>query len=101
MAMQTDVKTTKPLTSSGAFQTQNSNDLPRCRIKGIYAVNGASAGSVVLTDGQSGATLFTLNTATAANAGYTYILVPGEGILAENGVYGTVANAASTVLFYG
>lgn len=101
MAMQTDVKSTQPLTSTGAFKDQNSNDLGRVRIKGIYAVCGASAGSVVITDGASGATLLTLNTPTAANAGSIYMLVPDQGILADNAVYGTVTNTASTVIFYG
>ena len=102
MAMQTDVKSTKPLVSTGAFQTQAGDDIGfRTRIKGIYCVNGASAGSVVITDGSGGSTLFTLDTPTAANAGSTYMLLPGEGILAETGVYGTVTNTASTVIFYG
>ena len=102
MAMQTDVKSTKPLASTGVFKTQSDADVAfRARIKGIYCVCGASAGSVVITDGQSGSTLLTLNTPTVANAGSVYLLVPGEGILAENGLYGTVTNTASVVVFYG
>lgn len=102
MAMQTDVKSTKPLASTGVFKTQaDANMSFRTRIKGIYAVCGASAGSVVITDGQSGATLLTLNTPSVADAGSIYMLVPDQGILAENGVYGTVTNTASTVIFYG
>lgn len=101
MAMQTDVKSTQPLTVTGPFKDQGSNDLGRARIKGIYAICGASAGSVTITNGQTGATLLTLNTPTAANAGSIYMLVPDQGILAENAVYGTVVNTASTVIFYG
>lgn len=102
MAMQTDVKSTQPLTSTGVFKTQSNADCGfRTRIKGIYAVCGASAGSVVVTDGSGGNTLLTLNTPTAANAGSIYMLVPDQGILAENGLYGTVTNAASIILFYG
>ena len=101
MAMQTDVKSTQPLTSTGAFKAQGGNNLGRVRIQGIYAVCGASAGSVVITDGQSGNTLLTLNTPTAANAGSVYFLVPDQGILADTAVYGTVTNTASTVIFYG
>lgn len=41
------------------------------------------------------------NTPTATNAGSIYMLVPDQGILAENGLYGTVTNTASTVIFYG
>ena len=102
MAMQTDVKSTKPLTSTGVFKTQSDADCSfRTRIKGIYTVCGASAGSVVITDGQTGDTLLTLNTPTAANAGSMYFLVPDQGILAENGLYGTVTNTASITIFYG
>ncbi len=102
MAMQTDVNTTPPITSPGVFKTQSDADCGfRTRIKGIYAINGASVGSVVITDGNGGNTLLTLNTPTAANAGSTYMLVPDQGILAENGLYGTVTNTASIVLFYG
>ena len=102
MAMQTDVKSTKPLASTGVFKTQsNANCAFRTRIKGIYAVCGASAGSVVITDGQSGDVLLTVNTPAVADAGSIYFLVPDQGILAENGLYGTVTNTASTVIFYG
>lgn len=102
MAMQTDVKSTKPLTSTGVFKTQADDNMAfRTRIKGVYAVCGTSAGSIVITDGQSGATLLTLNTPAVADAGSVYFLVPDQGILAENGLYGTVTNTASTVIFYG
>ena len=43
MAMQTDVKSTQPLTATGAFKDQGNNNLGRARIKGIYCVNGATA----------------------------------------------------------
>jgi len=102
MAMQTDVKTTKPLTSTGSFKTHANNDIGfRTRIKGIFAACGTDAGSVVISDGQGGTNLFTLATPTAASTGYVYILVPDQGLLAENGLYGTVTNTASVTIFYG
>ncbi len=102
MAMQTDVKSTKALAATGAFKTQTDADCTfRTRIKGIYAVCGASAGTVAITDGNGGNTLFTVSTPTAANAGYVYLLMPDQGILAENGLYGTVTNTASITIFYG
>lgn len=102
MAMQTDVKSTKPLAATGVFKTQADADCGfRTRIKGIYAVCGASAGSVVITDGNGGNTLMTINTPAVADAGSVYFLVPDQGVLAENGLYGTVTNTASTVIFYG
>jgi len=66
----------------------------------LLAQNRA-VGSVVITDGNGGNTLLTVNTPTAANAGSMYFLVPDQGILAENGLYATVTNTASTVIFYG
>lgn len=101
MAMQYDVKVSQPLTSTGAFQDQNSSALGRFRIKGLHIICGASAGSVVLANGSGGTTLATINTPTAANQGAVYLLVPGEGILAETAVYGTLTNVSSVTLFYG
>lgn len=102
MAMQTDVKTTKVLTSTGVFKTQGDQNMSfRTRIKGIYYTNGASAGTLTISDGQGGTTLISLNTPAAANADGVYFLVPDQGILAENGLYGTLTNVASVVLFYG
>jgi hypothetical protein len=99
--MQYDVKATIPLTATGSFLDQGSSAVARTRIKGVYAVCGASAGSVVITNGNGGATLLTLNTPTAANEGSVYMILPGEGILAESGLYGTVTNTSSIVIFYG
>jgi hypothetical protein len=100
--MQSDVKTSKPLAATGVFKTQSDADMTfRARIKGMYAVCGASAGSVVIRDGDGGPVLMTLDTPTVANAGSVFVLVPDQGILAENGLHGTVTNTASIVLFYG
>jgi hypothetical protein len=99
--MQTDVKATIPLVATGVFKDQNSNNIGRVRVKGVYCVNGASAGSVVITNGNGGTTLATINTPAAANTGSTYLLLPDQGILAENGLYGTVTNTASVTIFYG
>jgi len=76
--------------------------VPRARIKTIYAVNGASAGSVVIRDGSAtGPILLTVNTSASSAAGYTIIPLPGEGILAQVGLHGTVTNTTSMVIFYG
>lgn len=102
MAMQSDVKVTKPLTATGVFKTQANDDCAfRARIKGIYIKNGATAGSVVVTNGLGGSVLFTLETSPTADTGDFYIPVPDQGILAENGLYGTLTNTASITIFYG
>jgi hypothetical protein len=100
--MQTDVLATKPLTSTGDFKDQNDNSVQRARIKTIYAVNGGSAGSVVIRQGgASGKILMTVNTAANTTAGYTIIPLPGEGILCESNLHGTVTTTTSMTLIYG
>ena len=101
MAMQFDVLASQPLAATGSFLDQNSNTIGRFRIKAISIICGASAGSVAIADGSGGPTLITVNTPTAANQGAVYMLLPGQGILARNGFYGTLANVASVTLIYG
>jgi len=100
---QYDVFCTKPRTSTGNFKDQNNNDINRTRIKTVYAVNGASAGSVVIREGGAGGDIvLTVDTAASGTAGYTIIPLPGEGILVKTGtLHGTVTNTTSMVLFYG
>jgi hypothetical protein len=102
MAMQTDVKVTKPLAATGMFKTQTNADVTfRTRVKGIYVKNGASAGSVIVASGSGGEVLFTLTTSDSADTGDFYIPVPDQGVLAENGLHGTLTNTASITIFYG
>ena len=102
-SMQYDVLATKPLTSTGDFKDQNNNDINRSRIKTIYAVCGASAGSVVAREGGGGGDIvITGNTAALADTGYVMIPMPDEGILVKTGtLHGTITNTASVVLIYG
>ena len=99
--MQYDVLATQPLTSTGNFIDQNGFAIGRARIKSIYAVNGSDAGSVVIRNGATGKTLITVNTAASSTAGYTIIPIPGEGILADDALHGTVTNTTSMTLIYG
>ncbi len=102
MAMQYDVKASKPLTASGKVQDQNSEDLGRVRIKSIYGTSN-TAGSVIFYDGadNSGPILMTVNTPAKADSGTFWLPLPGEGILAQNGVYAAVSGAASVMVIYG
>ena len=99
--MQTDVLASVPLTSSGQFTDQASSNIARCRVKSIYIVPTATAGSLVLRDGGSGGTVkATFNTVASATQP-TYMLMPGEGLLFQTAVYGTVSNLGSATIIYG
>jgi hypothetical protein len=96
MTMQTDVKA-KKVTATGAATI----GLPRIRIKGIYYVSGATAGSVAINDGSAAGPL-ALSIDTPALATWTdTIMFPGEGILCQGDPYVTLTNAVSVTLFYG
>ena len=101
--MQTDVLLTQPLGSSNTFKMQNGNVLGPCRIKAIYGTSAALAGTLVLYDGTSdaGKAIGTISTPTAANQGTYYILLPGEGIKVNTGVYAAITNVDSAMLIYG
>jgi len=91
--MQTDVKASTA-GSVGALVTG------RTRLKAIAFPCGASAGAIVLTDGATGNTLLSLTTAAAA--GESYMLLPGQGILAGTGIYlATLTTVVSVTVFYG
>ena len=90
MAMQYDVKAAEVTSTGSVYAT-------RARIKGL-TISFASGGTVVLTDGETGATRFSY-TAPAA-AGSVNILMPGEGILCDNSIYATLTDATATV-YYG
>ena len=104
MGMQTDVQASAPLTGTGQVTNNASSPLTlgRLRIKSLYVIPGATAGSVVFRDGGSGGSiLLTLNTPAVANAGAYSVIIPDEGILATISLHGTVTNTASVVVFYG
>jgi hypothetical protein len=105
MGMQTDVLLTQPLgaTAGNTFKTQGAEVLGPCRIKAIYGTSAAAAGAVVLYDGSStaGKPIGTISTPTAASAGTYYLLLPGEGIRVDVGVYAVITNVDSAMLVYG
>jgi len=94
--MQTDVKA-KYMSSTGASQV----GLPRARIKAIYYVPSATAGSVSFKSGGSGGTeLLKIDTPASAINPRT-VLIPGQGVLFEEDPYVTLTNVTSVTFFYG
>ena len=101
--MQTDVLITQPLGADNTFKTQSGAVLGPCRIKAIYGTSGTLAGTAVLYDGSntSGSPICTISTPTAANQGTYYLLLPGEGVRVNTGVYADLTNVDSIMLIYG
>lgn len=95
MAMQYDVKATR-LTADG--QAVNY----RARVKAVYGLAGASAGSVKFYDGTSVSGTLLLEIDTPAGTANTFLLpIPGEGVLFTTGVYVDVTNITGVTIIYG
>jgi hypothetical protein len=99
--MQTDILASEIVTSTGIVNAQGGSAVGRTRIKGVYIIPQAGAGSVVFKDGSAtGSVRMTLNTL-ASQTAPTYILFPGEGLLVQSGIHLTITTVASVVVFYG
>ena len=96
--MQTDVK-------SAHLSTAGSYYVGRTRLKGFIVTPAVStACTFEIRDGSdTGAVLFTMDITSQTVANSTYILVPGEGILAAIGLNLTLSVGSLTglTLFYG
>jgi hypothetical protein len=100
MAMQTDVLASAVRTTDGLLADQAGNSLGRNRVKAIYIIPAAGAGSVVFKDGgASGTVKMTVNTLASSTAP-DYILLPGEGLLFQTNIYVDVTDIASVMVFY-
>ena len=101
MAMQTDVLASAVRTTDGQLLDQAGNTIIRARVKSIYIVPAATAGSVVFKDGGTGGTIrLTLNTVASATQP-TYLLLPGEGLLFSTNIFVDVTDIGSVMVFYG
>ena len=96
--MQTDVK-------SAHRSTAGSYYVGRTRLKGFIVTPAIStACTLEIRDGSAtGDILFTMDITSQTVANSTYVLVPGEGILASTGLYLTlsVGSLTSLSVFYG
>lgn len=101
MGMQTDILASQVRTTTGQFLAQNGGNIGRARVKAVYIVPAAGAGSIVLRDGgASGPIKSTINTL-AASTSPTYLLMAGEGLLFNSDIHVTVADVTSVMVFYG
>ena len=95
MGMQSDVQSTR-LTADG--QAVNY----RVRVKTVYGLAGASAGSVKFYNGTDATGTLLLDIDTPAGTANTFLVpIPGEGILFTTGVYVDVTNITGVTIFYG
>jgi hypothetical protein len=90
--MQTDVKSAY-LAATGTAVVSS-----RTRVKSVLIAATATAGSVILRDGgASGVTRLQIDTPAAAGA--INAILPGEGILFDTDVHGTLTNCTATVVY--
>jgi len=95
MTMQTDVKAAHTNTSAALVSG-------RCRLKQITFNSNGTAGTIILYDNASaasGSVLWQFDF--GANVVSVPVLLPGEGILAINGIYAALTNANSCTVCYG
>lgn len=98
MAMISDVKSTRLNASGTVFGG-------RARIKAVYYVPTATAGSIQIKNGGSGGTtviqLDTPAVESGQNANPVYINIPVDGVLCTESAYATLTNVAFATVFYG
>ena len=95
MSMQTDVKST----AIAAGQTNAAVFAGRARIKGLLVSVPTAGGTMTLQNGSGGAVRFSF--VAPAVAGAVNVIVPGEGILCESGIYATTPAGMTATVFYG
>ena len=98
MGMQTDVLS-EHLSVAGSFYSG------RTRLRGmIVSPKASTAATFEIRDGSAtGAVLYTMDIASNTNPNVFSMIIPGEGILASNGLYLTtsVGSVTGISVFYG
>ena len=95
MAMQYDVKAT----AIAAAQTDAAVFAGPARIKGMVVSVPTAGGTLTLKDGAAGTTRFSF--VAPAVAGAVNVLIPGEGIRCDSGIYATTPANMTVTVFYG
>ncbi len=89
---------TKQLSASGTVFTG------RGKLKGIWFVGGATAGTLVFNDGGSGGTAkLTINTpgiTTSGTTGAAYVPIPEDGFLFQTDCYCVITTTAFMTAFF-
>ena len=95
MAMQYDVKAT----AIAAAATNAAVFAGPARIKGLLVSVPAAGGTMTLRDGSGGTVMFSF--VAPAIAGAVNVLIPGEGIRCDSGIYATTPANMTVTVFYG
>jgi len=86
---------------SAASETSAALVTRRCRLKGVVvATDSGATGNVIFYDNSSAASGTVLLTVHEKTQGMTDIIIPGDGILAKNGVYVDLPANVATTIFY-
>lgn len=93
--MQYDVKST----AIAAAQTNAAVFAGPARIKGLLVSVPVAGGTMTLQDGSGGTVKFSF--VAPAAAGAVNVLIPGEGIRCDSGIYATTPAGMTATVFYG
>jgi len=96
MGMQYDVKAT----AIAAGQTNAAVFAGPARIKGMVIGVPTAGGTLTIRNGSGGTAVFSL-VIPANSGGPANIVIPGEGIRCDNGIYATTAADLTVTVFYG
>ena len=73
----------------------------RCRLRGVVVnTTAGTSGDVTFYDNASAGSGTVLLEIDEKSAGMTDIIIPGDGILAKNGVYASLPSNVSVTIFY-
>lgn len=94
MAMQTDVSA-KYLTADGALSAN------RTRLRGLTVTVTTAGAALIVYDNASAASGTALLTLSTGTTGTYSVNIPGEGILALNGLFLDINGAAAVTAYFG
>jgi hypothetical protein len=96
MAMQTDVKSAHTNVSAALYAG-------RTRLKGVLLTvsGGSPVDHVMFYDNATAASGTVRVELDTTHASVAYVLIPGEGVLFNNGIYCDIGDANSVTIFYG
>jgi hypothetical protein len=96
MGMQYDVKST----AIAAAATNVAVFAGPARIKGMVVGIPTAGGTLILRNGSAGTIVFSL-VIPASSGGASTVVIPGEGIRCDSGIYATTPADMTVTVFYG